>query len=651
MPLILGVAYLTLAERKVIGWMQVRIGPNRVGPLGLLQPFADVFKLIFKEIIVPPGANRYLFFIAPMLALGARARRVGGHAVRRRLVLSDINAGLLYVLAMTSIGVYGIILAGWASNSKYAFLGACARPRRSCRYEIAMGFALVGVLMAANSLNLSEIVRGQEGGAAYWYIWPLFPLFVVYLISGVAETNRHPFDVAEGESEIVAGFHVEYSGITFAVFFLAEYMNMILIAALTSIMFLGGWLSPWPLLNERRRSSASRRSATACRGCSPRCAFVLFIFLWIRATFPRYRYDQIMRLGWKVFIPVTLVWIVFLGAMMQTRLAHSVPLRSRDDARPRQGLRSTPGCCSSSLQGLPLTGRHLFARKITVQFPEEKTPQSPRFRGLHALRRYPNGEERCIACKLCEAVCPALAITIESEQRADGTRRTTRYDIDLTKCIFCGFCEESCPVDSIVETRILEYHGEKRGDLYYTKDMLLAVGDRYEAQIAADRAADARTADADATDDLPDRPLLRLRRDPRVRGAARRHRAQPGARGAVAGARVLHRRRRTGCCCSAEFLAIALVLVYVGAVMVLFLFVVMMLDINFDSLRAQFRSYLPVGRDRRRAGAARDGAGAARQLPGAGTRGAAPAPAAAATPRRWARCSTPTTSIRSRSPP
>ena len=183
--------------------------------------------------------------------------------------------------------------------------------------------------------------------------------------------------------------------------------------------------------------------------------FVLFLFLWFRATFPRYRYDQIMRLGWKVFIPITIAWIVVVGGMM-------------------------------------LTGRHLFARKITVQFPEEKTPQSPRFRGLHALRRYPNGEERCIACKLCEAVCPALAITIESEKRDDGTRRTTRYDIDLTKCIFCGFCEESCPVDSIVETRILEYHGEKRGDLYYTKPMLLAIGDRYEEQIAKDRATDAK---------------------------------------------------------------------------------------------------------------------------------------------------------------
>jgi NADH-quinone oxidoreductase subunit H len=319
-PLILGVAYLTLAERKIIGWMQVRIGPNRVGPLGLLQPFADVFKLIFKEIIVPSGASRYLFFIAPMLALAPALAAWAVMPFADGVVLADVNAGLLYLLAMTSIGVYGIILAGWASNSKYAFLGCLRSAAQIVSYEIAMGFALVGVLMAASSLNLSDIVRGQEGGAAYWYVWPLFPLFVVYLISGVAETNRHPFDVAEGESEIVAGFHVEYSGVTFALFFLAEYMSMIMIAALASTMFLGGWLSPWPLLN-----------GLAIGGFHPfgdglpwllvkMCA-VLFVFLWIRATWPRYRYDQIMRLGWKVFIPVTLVWIVFLGAMMQTPLA------------------------------------------------------------------------------------------------------------------------------------------------------------------------------------------------------------------------------------------------------------------------------------------------------------------------------------------
>jgi NADH-quinone oxidoreductase subunit H len=326
-PLILTVAYLTLAERKIIGWMQVRIGPNRVGPLGLLQPFADVFKLIFKEILLPTGANRYLFFIAPVLAIAPALAAWAVIPFSEGLVLANINAGLLYVLAMTSIGVYGIILAGWASNSKYAFIGCLRSAAQIVSYEIAMGFALVGVLMAANTLNLSGIVQGQEGGLAHWYFIPLFPLFIVYLVSGVAETNRHPFDVAEGESEIVAGFHVEYSGVAFAVFFLAEYMNMILISALASVMFLGGWLSIWPALNDQTLPTwLPILGGAAPLGDGPlwlfgKMAFILFFFLWIRATFPRYRYDQIMRLGWKVFIPVTLVWIVFLGVMMQTRWA------------------------------------------------------------------------------------------------------------------------------------------------------------------------------------------------------------------------------------------------------------------------------------------------------------------------------------------
>ena len=319
-PLILAVAYLTYAERKVIGWMQVRIGPNRVGPFGLLQPFADVLKMLFKEIVVPTGASRALFFIAPMLSLAPALAAWAVIPFTETLVLADINAGLLYILALSSVGVYGIILAGWASNSKYAFLGCLRSAAQMVSYEIAMGFALVGVLMAANSLNLGEIVAGQEGGAAYWYIWPLFPLFIVYLVSGIAETNRHPFDVAEGESEIVAGFHVEYSGISFALFFLAEYMNMILIAALTSIMFLGGWLSPFPILNDADIFGV-HPFGDGMLWFGLKVSFVLLIFLWIRATFPRYRYDQIMRLGWKVFIPVTLVWIVFLGAMMQTRWA------------------------------------------------------------------------------------------------------------------------------------------------------------------------------------------------------------------------------------------------------------------------------------------------------------------------------------------
>ncbi|MEO8487972.1 MAG: NADH-quinone oxidoreductase subunit NuoH [Betaproteobacteria bacterium] len=319
-PLILCVAYLTLAERKVIGYMQVRIGPNRVGPFGLLQPFADVFKLIFKEIIVPTGANRTLFYVAPILAIGPAVAAWAVVPLTGTLVVADINAGLLYILAMTSMGVYGIILAGWASNSKYAFLGALRSAAQIVSYELAMGFALVTVLMCANSLNLREIVLGQEGGAAYWYVWPLLPMFVVYLVSGIAETNRHPFDVAEGESEIVAGFHVEYSGVAFAVFFLAEYMSMILIAVLATILFLGGWLSPFPILNDLTLGGVAP-FGDGLFWLGAKTAFILLIFLWVRATFPRYRYDQVMRLGWKVFIPLTLAWIVFVGTMMQTRYA------------------------------------------------------------------------------------------------------------------------------------------------------------------------------------------------------------------------------------------------------------------------------------------------------------------------------------------
>ena len=305
LPLFIVVAYYTLAERKIIGFMQVRIGPNRVGFQGMLQPFADMFKLMFKEIILPTNSNKYLFFIAPVITFAPAMAAWAVMPFNDTLVFADINAGLLYILAMTSVGVYGVIIAGWASNSKYALLGAMRSAAQIVAYEIAMGFALVGVLMAAGSLNLGEIVASQEGGIGNWFgVW-LAPLFMVYLISGVAETNRAPFDVAEGESEIVAGFHVEYSGMTFAVFFLAEYANMILIAMLASLMFFGGWLSPVPSL-----------IPDSIGWLFLKTGFFMFLFLWFRATFPRYRYDQIMRLGWKVLIPVTIVWIVVEGVMV-----------------------------------------------------------------------------------------------------------------------------------------------------------------------------------------------------------------------------------------------------------------------------------------------------------------------------------------------
>lgn len=308
-PLMLGVAYLTYAERKIIGYMQVRIGPNRVGPKGWLQPIADALKLMTKEIIIPSGSNKALFILGPILAIAPALAAWAVVPFSPELVLANVDASLLYIMAITSMGVYGIVLAGWASNSKYAFLGGMRAAAQIVAYEIAMGFALVGVLMAAQSLNLVEIVKAQQGGVFSWYWLPLFPLFVVYLIASVAETNRAPFDVVEGESEIV-GFHVEYSGMAFAVFFLAEYANMILVATLTSIMFLGGWN---PLFDFAPFTWIPGFFWLIGKVC-----FVLFLFLWFRATFPRYRYDQIMRLGWKVFIPVTLVWILVVGAVMQT---------------------------------------------------------------------------------------------------------------------------------------------------------------------------------------------------------------------------------------------------------------------------------------------------------------------------------------------
>ncbi len=314
LPLMGAVAYLTLAERKIIAYLQDRIGPNRVGPFGLLQPIADAVKLLFKEMIIPAQSNRYLYIIAPILSFAPALVAWAVIPFSENWVLADVNAGLLFLLALTSMAVYGIIIAGWASNSKYAFLGAMRSAAQVVSYEIAMGFTLVGVLMASGSMNLSDIVLGQKGGLLHWYWLPLFPLFIVYWISAVAETNRAPFDVAEGESEIVAGFHVEYASMPFAIFFLAEYANMILVSALAAIMFLGGWLSPFEGILILEDAFAF---VPGLMWFALKTGFFLFLYLWFRATFPRYRYDQIMRLGWKVFIPITLVWIVVVGFMVK----------------------------------------------------------------------------------------------------------------------------------------------------------------------------------------------------------------------------------------------------------------------------------------------------------------------------------------------
>ncbi|APF04484.1 TPA: NADH-quinone oxidoreductase subunit NuoH [Legionella pneumophila] len=318
-PLLISVAYLTYAERKVIGYIQVRIGPNRVGLKGLLQPFADLLKLITKEIIVPTRSNKYLFVIAPLFAL---VPSLVGWAVipfQEGVVLANINAGVLYLFAMSSLGVYGVLIAGWASNSKYAMFGALRSTAQTVSYEIAMGFALVGVLLAAGSMNLTDIVNSQKGGMLHWWFIPLLPLFLVFWIAGIAETNRAPFDLAEGESEIVAGFHVEYSGIGFALFFLSEYASMILISTVLAILFMGGWLSPFEGITFLDQIFFV---VPGFVWLLLKISFFLFVYLWVRATFPRYRYDQLMRLGWKVLIPVTIVWLIVTSFMV---VAHVKP--------------------------------------------------------------------------------------------------------------------------------------------------------------------------------------------------------------------------------------------------------------------------------------------------------------------------------------
>jgi NADH-quinone oxidoreductase subunit H len=324
-PLLLTVLYYQLVERWVIGWIQVRKGPNRVGWKGILQPIADAIKLLMKEQVVPSGSSKALFLLAPVIAVAPALAAWSIVPFAPGWVIANVDAAILVMLAMTSMGVYGIIIAGWASNSKYAFIGAMRAAAQMVAYEIAMGFALVGALMAGQSMNLTAIVARQDGNYGFleWFWIPLFPLFVIHFIAGLAETNRHPFDVAEGESEIVAGFHVEYSGMMFAVFFLAEYANMILISFISSLLFMGGWLSPLNFAVVREAGPfVSWLAAPSVLWLFAKVAFLMFVFLWVRASFPRYRYDQIMRLGWKVFIPITLVWIAVVGVLMMDPIAH-----------------------------------------------------------------------------------------------------------------------------------------------------------------------------------------------------------------------------------------------------------------------------------------------------------------------------------------
>ncbi|HBB52776.1 MAG TPA: NADH-quinone oxidoreductase subunit NuoH [Legionellales bacterium] len=315
-PVLIIVAFYTLAERKIIGYIQLRIGPNRVGLRGVLQPFADILKLIQKEVIIPNKSNRYLFIVAPLFSFIPAVVSWAVIPFDQAMVLANINAGVLFLFTMSSLGVYGILISGWASNSKYAMLGALRSAAQTISYEIAMGFALVGVLLAAGSMNVTDIVLSQEGGILHWWFIPLFPLFMVFWISGLAETNRAPFDLAEGESELVAGFHVEYSSVGFAIFFMAEYANMVLISAMTVLFFLGGWLSPFqgmPFLENIFFIVPN------IAWFFIKVIFFMFVFVWVRATLPRYRYDQLMRLGWKVLIPVTIVWLAVTATMVMLK--------------------------------------------------------------------------------------------------------------------------------------------------------------------------------------------------------------------------------------------------------------------------------------------------------------------------------------------
>ncbi len=465
-PVIISVALYVWWERKVLGWMHVRMGPNSIGPAGLAQTFADVFKLLFKEYLIPQTASKFLFVAAPLIALTPAfaawavipfTRTLGAVEHQRGIAVSardDVDRRVRHhprgLVVEFEIRVPRRDAFGRAGRQLRNRDGHRAGRRADLRRQPEH---------VRHRARRKSVTTDRSTGSG----WPLLPLFVIYFVSGVAETNRAPFDVAEGESEIVAGFHVEYSGAPFAVFFLTEYANMILISFLAATLFLGGWLTPIQPWVHADGPADFVGAAGRWPWLFTKVFFFAFLYLWFRAAFPRYRYDQIMRLGWKVFIPI--------GFDLAVRDRLSGLFRHRRTGRDaRSGRMSNVAGFFKSLlllelfKGLALTGKYMFKPKYTMRYPMEKIPQSNRFRGLHALRRYPNGEERCIACKLCEAVCPALAITIDSEPRDDGTRRTTRYDIDLFKCIYCGFCEESCPVDSIVETNIHEYHFEKRGE-------------------------------------------------------------------------------------------------------------------------------------------------------------------------------------------
>ena len=459
LPLMLAVAMIIYADRKIWAAIALRRGPNVVGPWGLLQSFADGLKVFLKETIIPSGANRGLFLIAPIITFTVALIVWAVIPFDVGVVLADINVGLLYVLAASSLGVYGVIVAGWASNSKYPFFSALRAAAQMVSYEVSIGFVLICVVLYANSFNLTDIVMAQKGHKlfgllnGYGFNPLLFPMAIVFLISSMAETFRTPFDLVEAESELVAGHPDVRPECAHLLGWLASADQ--LGAAVRHprhplAVRQDGLLLLRLQLGEGDRAEVSLRPAHAAR-----------LEDLLAPQYPLRRHHL--------------------------RLAHVLPLRRRGMiARTIKAF-----TLWEFVKAHALTLKYFFKPKATINYPYEKAPQSPRFRGEHALRRYPNGEERCIACKLCEAVCPALAITIEAEPREDGSRRTTRYDIDMVKCIYCGLCQEACPVDAIVEGPNLEFATETREELLYDKAKLLANGDQWERVIAANLAADA----------------------------------------------------------------------------------------------------------------------------------------------------------------